>query len=313
MPKKTIVIIEALLAVIIWGASFIATKIALRDVFPVTVVWLRFGMGVIILGATVQFRRQLALPGWRDIAYFAFLGFLGIAFHQWIQTTGLETAQASTSAWIVSTAPIFIAILGWIFLKEKLTLAQVGGIGLAAVGVMLVVSKGNLPSLIGGSAISFGDILIMISALNWAVFSILSRKGLQAHSAALMMFYVMAAGWLLTSIQFFAGPWRIQIQQLTINGWLGVGFLGIFCTGLAYIFWYDALKLLPASQAGVFLFIEPLITAVAASVILNEPLLIMTLIGGSTILLGVWIVNRNGKKPVIEDQSAEKGSQLTQV
>jgi drug/metabolite transporter (DMT)-like permease len=85
-----------------------------------------------------------------------------------------------------------------------------------------------------------------------------------------------------------------------LNGWLGVGFLGIFCTGLAYIFWYDALQLLPASQAGAFLYLEPLVTVVVAAVILGEPLLAASLSGGLIILLGVWIVNRNWKKTVPE-------------
>jgi drug/metabolite transporter (DMT)-like permease len=246
------------------------------------------------------------------MGYFAFLGFLGITFHQWLQSTGLETAQATTTSWILSSVPIFIAVLGWIFLKEKMGLAQVAGICLAALGVLLVVSKGNLASLAGGNFLTIGDILVMISAPNWAVFSILSRKGLKTRPAAQMMFYVMTAGWLFTSIQFFSGPWKSQIQLLTLNGWLGVGFLGIFCTGLAYIFWYDALQFLPASQAGAFLYLEPLVTVVVAAVILGEPLLLASLSGGFIILLGVWIVNRNWKKMGPEKGSLGKAGKVSE-
>jgi drug/metabolite transporter (DMT)-like permease len=116
--KKIIVTVEALLAVLVWGASFIATKVALRNVLPVTIVWLRFALGLIILGAVVLFRRQMALPNLKEMGYFAFLGFLGITFHQWLQSTGLETAQATTTSWILSSVPIFIAGHGF-SLKKK--------------------------------------------------------------------------------------------------------------------------------------------------------------------------------------------------
>ncbi len=118
-------------SVVVWGASFIATKVALQDVSPVTVVWLRFLIGVAILGAAVLARSQFALPDRQTGLYFSLLGFLGITFHQWLQSTGLETAQASTTAWIVATTPVFIALLGWLFLKDLLGLLRVLGILIA--------------------------------------------------------------------------------------------------------------------------------------------------------------------------------------
>jgi drug/metabolite transporter (DMT)-like permease len=182
--SRTLARLEATLAVVFWGASFIATKIALREVSPETVVWIRFLMGTVVLGIAMLTRGEGALPSRRDLAYFALLGFIGITFHQWLQSTGLVTAQASTTAWIVATTPIFIAILGWLFLKEYLGKWGVSGIALATFGVLLVVSQGELTSLRLGDFGTSGDILILISAVNWAVFSILSRRGLQTHRHA---------------------------------------------------------------------------------------------------------------------------------
>jgi len=154
-----IAIIEATFAVIAWGVSFVATKIALRYISPVSVVWLRFLMGVIILGVAVVLRRQFALPDWKGLLYLAFLGFLGIAFHQWLQSTGLLTAQATTTSWIVATTPIFMALVGWLALREKLNWQQVVGIFLAACGVLLVVSNGDLRALATGDFGTVGDFL----------------------------------------------------------------------------------------------------------------------------------------------------------
>ncbi|MBN1450002.1 MAG: DMT family transporter [Anaerolineales bacterium] len=293
MPKtKFIPILEALFAVIVWGASFIATKVALRDVSPVTVVWLRFAMGVIILGIAVTARRQFALPKRNEWLYFALLGFLGITFHQWLQSTALTTSRASTTAWIVATTPVFMALLGWLILKEKLTWLQTAGILLAALGVILVVSNGDLASLELGKFGEPGDILVLISALNWAVFSALSRRGLKAHPATRMMFYVMTLGWLFTGVLFFAGPGPREIPRLTFNGWLGVSFLGVFCSGLAYIAWYDALQALPTGQLGAFLYLEPPVAILVAALILAEPITWAGLLGGGIILFGIYLVNR---------------------
>ena len=294
---KAIAVFEATFAVAAWGASFIATKVALRDVSPISVVWLRFAMGVVILGGAVIARRQFALPTSRkEWLYFALLGFIGITFHQWLQSTGLQTAAATTTAWIVATTPVFMALLGWLVLKERLGWAKVSGIGLAAVGVLLVVSKGDFGALFAGRFGAQGDFLILISAPNWAIFSVLSRSGLQSHPAARMMFYVMILGWLLTSLLYFAGPGLGEISQLTPAGWLGIGFLGVICSGLAYIAWYDALQALPASQVGAFLYLEPLVAVIVAAIVLNERLLWASLIGGGIILLGVWMVQRTNHK-----------------
>ncbi len=267
--------LEAVSAVVIWGASFIATKVVLRDIPPVTVVWLRFSMGVVILGIAVAMRKQFSRLNRNEWLYFAVLGFLGITFHQWLQSNALQTSEASTTAWIVSTTPVFMALLGWIVLNEKLSWMKISGILLAFIGVLLVVYDGNLGAISLRSFGKPGDILILISAVNWTVFSVLSRPGLKQHPATLMMFYVMSFGWVFTSILFFATQNISEIGNLTIDGWIGILFLGVFCSGLAYIGWYDALKALSTAETGVFLYIEPLVAVVVAFFI-----------------LGVWLVNR---------------------
>ena len=294
--------IKALFAVIVWGASFVATKVSLRYADPVTVVWLRFSMGVCVLGLAVALKRQFILPARKDLGYFALLGFLGITFHQWLQSTGLLTAQATTTAWIVATTPVFMALLGLIVLKEKLALYQVTGIFLATLGVLLVVTKGNLPALVTGKFGTIGDFLVLISAINWAIFSTLSRSVLQKHPASRMMFFVMSFGWLFTSVLFFSTSGIRQISSIPLDGWVAILFLGILCSGIAYIFWYDALKDLPVAKTGAFLYLEPIITVIVASIILREALLLASAIGGITILIGVGLVNRPSKSTQIIDE-----------
>ena len=106
------------------------------------------------------------------------------------------------------------------------------------------------------------------------------------------MFYVMAAGWLFSTVTLVSGPGLASLTRLTLTGWLAVGFLGVFASGLAYIFWYDALQAMPASQLGAFLYLEPLVTLIVAAALLQEVIGWASLAGGGIILLGVWLVNR---------------------
>lgn len=127
-----------------------ATKIALAEISPITIVWLRFAMGVIILGAAVAVRRQFALPDRSEWGYFALLGFLGITFHQWLQSNALQTSEASTTARSLPLHRFSWLYLAGRILKEKLALAKIIGIALAALGVLLVVSDGKLATSVIG-------------------------------------------------------------------------------------------------------------------------------------------------------------------
>jgi drug/metabolite transporter (DMT)-like permease len=288
--KILLAYIGLILAVIFWGGSFVATKIALREIQPVTVVWLRFAIGVIILGMAVVRKKEWAVPTRKDLAYFSLLGFIGITFHQWLQSTGLTTSQASTTAWIVATTPVFMAILGWLVLKEILAWFQVAGILLATLGVILVVSEGKINEIFSLNLGRPGDLLILLSAPNWAVFSVLSRNGLKKHPSNRMMFFVMTMGWVFTTIMFMFGSGLNDLRNLTYSGWVAILFLGIFCSGFAYIFWYDGLQVLSVAQAGAFVYLEPFITVILAAAILDEKLTWASILGGITILIGIWLV-----------------------
>jgi drug/metabolite transporter (DMT)-like permease len=286
-------LLAALFSVVVWGGSFIATKVAIGEISPATLIWVRFAMGLVVLAATALARRELVPAGRRELLYFALLGFLGVTFHQWLQATGLKTAHASTTGWIVASIPIFMALLGRTFLGETLGMHRWAGIALAALGVMLVIGKGSLSGLFSGRSAVAGDYLVLASAPNWAIFSVVSRDGLKRHAAACMMFYVVALGWAFTTPLLLAGPGLGELSALTSRGWIAVLFLGVICSGFAYVFWYDALKRLPAARVGALIYLEPLVAVVVARLVLGEPILPATLAGGALILGGVWLVNRS--------------------
>ncbi len=283
------------LTVIFWGGSFVAIKVLLRELNPAVITATRFAMGVAILAGVSARRGSLRWPGLRRLPLLALLGLMGIALHQWLQATGLQTASASVTSWIVATIPIFVALLGWLTLHERMGRRRVGGIALAAVGVTLVVAGGHPVALLSGRIGSVGDVLIGLSAINWAVFTILSKRALEGPDASnpgQLMLYVMGFGWIFSLMwAATAGGWD-HLAHLSATGWWAMLFLGVACSGLAYLFYYDALDVIDATQAAVFLYFGPLVTAALAWPILGEAITPGAALGGLAILLGVWLVDR---------------------
>jgi drug/metabolite transporter (DMT)-like permease len=115
---------------------------------------------------------------------------------------------------------------------------------------------------------------------------------LKRYPPTVMMTIVITLGWLMLTPIFIASNGFAKIAQLTLSGWAGILFLGVACSGLAYIFWYDVLHEAEASRVAAFLYIEPIVTVIVAALVLNEAIVAATLIGGAIILLGVWLVSR---------------------
>ncbi len=304
MTAETANRLKALAAALFWGVSFVATKSALRELHPLTIIVLRFGMGVLILLLAVWQAHLLKTVGRRDLLLLAILGAIGVAFHQGLQVTGLELTSASSMAWLVALNPVFTAILAWMFLSEVFGPLKVLGLAIAFVGAIVVVTKGTLSSDTLHLPSTTGDMLALASALNWAVFSVASKPLLKRLPPKLTMAYVMLIGWLIVLPFWGVGQGWSEIGQLSATGWVAIGFLGVFCSGLAYIFWYDALAEIDASQVAAFIYIEPLVTVVVAAIVLSEAFTFATFLGGLTILFGVSLVNRPAVRPTVSEVPA---------
>jgi len=284
--------LKAFLAITFWGASFVATKIALRDVSPLTVITLRFGLGMVVLACIVAARRQFALPRKSDLGWLIFLGLNGVTVHQLLQANGLVTTSATNSGWIVALTPVFSALLAWLILREPFGRLKVLGLALATCGAFLVISRGQLSRGLLNIPATPGDFLMLVSSPNWASFTVLSKRIVSRMSPALMVTYVMAFGWLAILPLFLGARGWLELPRLTAAGWGGLLFLGVLCSGAAYVFWYDALDAAGASQVAAFLYIEPIVTVIVASALIGEKATWATWIGGAVILIGVWLVNR---------------------
>jgi drug/metabolite transporter (DMT)-like permease len=186
--------IKAFLAITFWGASFVA-KVALREVSPLTVIVLRFAIGLGVLALVVAARQEFTLPQRGDLGWLALLGLNGITVHQLLQANGLVTTSATNSGWIVALIPVFSALLAWLILGESFGRLKVLGLTLATVGAFLVISRGQLSGGLLNIPATPGDFLMLLSSPNWALFTVLSKRMMGKVTPTLMVTYVMAFGW----------------------------------------------------------------------------------------------------------------------
>lgn len=282
----------ALLAVLFWGVSFVATKAVVAQVSPVCLITSRTLLGAVLLIAILRGRRQPVLPPRDAWASLAVMGFVGVAFHQVLQAYALRSTSAVSAGWLVALAPIWSALLSAAFLKERLGASKLLGLAAGFCGAALVVTRGSL----GPNALALpstrGDVLLLLSTLNWALYSVLGHPTLRRIGPTRATAGALCAGGLmLLPVFLWTGAWR-ELSSLSAIGVLAVLFLGLACSGLGYLFWYGALEKLEASRVAAFLYLEPLVTLAAAALLLGERLPLVTLAGGALLLFGVWLVQR---------------------
>jgi len=282
----------ALIAVTFWGISFVATKAALREVPPVTLVTVRFALGVLFLLAVLAFRRIPLLPSREDWPFLAMMGFVGVFVHQMLQAYGLRLTTAVNTGWLIGLIPIWSALLAVFLLREKFGLTKLSGLLLGFAGAALVVTRGFISPDVLGLPSTRGDLLILASTVNWAVYTILGHATIRKLGATRATAGAMLFGWLMLLPLFIArSGWR-EIPDLSAAGWGAILFLGIGCSGLGYLFWYGALEKIEASRVAAFLYIEPLVTLVAAVILLGERVTPTAVIGGLLVLAGVLLMQR---------------------
>ena len=294
LKKESSLSWPALWAVIFWGFSFIATKVALREIHPFTLLTLRFGIGgfLLLLVQLQRDRRFLKTFSSKDWASIIFLAIVGISGHTLLQAYGLLYTSAINTGWIIAVMPIFITITARLFLGEGITARKAIGILVGLFGVFLVISKGVFSLSLFRVGSTFGDLLVLISALTWTAFTVGGRGFLSRFSPLQAMSAIMVVGCLITfPFTWVKWEWNI-LFHLSLSGWTAILFLGVFCSGLAYLFWYSALEKKDSSIVGMYLYLEPLVTLTGAYFFLNEKIRWITLLGGGMILVGVYLATR---------------------
>lgn len=278
-----------LLTVIVWGWTFVATKLCLPYLTPAELLGLRLIIGLPVLYAILKIRRiPLEFSGVRKSQLLA--GSAVITAHFLIQITGLKFTSATNTGWIISVTPLIMAVLSFLILKEKITRYQIAGIIIATIGILLLVSHGKIGDLSWLSSV--GDWLVLLSAHTWAIYTVITRDVSRAKDPLVVTFGILApAAALMLGYMLFTSDWS-KFLHMPAEPIVALLFLAIIGLALAHWAWQIAVARIGAARAGIFLYIEPLATTVLAVPLLHEAFGLFTALGGGLVLLGVWWAQR---------------------
>ncbi len=286
--RNKIAYIALILTIAIWGSTFVVTKVVLREIAPLQLTELRFIIAFLLL-APFAARQGFKL---KDIfrPEFMLFGLTGTTLYYAFQNIGMTYTSVSSTVLILAIVPALTTILAVIFLKESLNKAQVVGIVLVTIGVVLVSMEPT------GGADSpkpwLGNLLIFGSALSWAINTIQGRKLVGEHPALLMTTACIGSGAVM--LLPFIG-WEIHssgLPHLSLMGGLGVIFLSVVASALTTYLWYYTLHFLSASVASSFINLVP-VFGLAGSYLLGEQPPLIQLLGGCLAILGVLLSNRS--------------------
>lgn len=287
--QKLAASLYATMSITFWGVSFVSTKAVLDKLDPFTLLVIRFGIGAIFLLFLLVVLREKLKINVTYLPHLIVLGVLGVFIHQVIQASALLTIDASAAGWMISLSPIFTVILSMIFLNEKMTVMKATGMILALFGVLMVTTAGSDKTF--EPALNIGYLLMLLSTLNWAIYSVLLKKLSIPLSPLVITFYMSLLGFILTIPFLIRNKGWESISLLNTGEWAHLLFLGIFVSGVAYWYWAKALHVLEASQVSVFLYLEPVATLIAAVLLLHEKIILISVLGGIIIIIGVIFVN----------------------
>jgi drug/metabolite transporter (DMT)-like permease len=277
--------VAALLAlVVIWGASVPLTKLALRDLPPLTLTALRY---LIAAPAFMVLLRGWPFPPRRALAAMGGLGLLGIPGGQVAQALGVARTSASVATVISATIPIFVVVLAVVRLRQSIRTRQALGLVLALAGVGLVATGGP-----GGQATALrtqaavGNALMLVSALSIALYYVLSTELVGRYSAGPIAAWtsLFGAG---AMVPLAAWELRYATARVTVQGVGVVLYLALLVTVAGMWIWLHALHELPARVPAALQYLQPLVGVALSAALFGDPLGASFWFGTSAVLLGI--------------------------
>lgn len=316
----------AAVPVLFWGTSFATVKLCLDEISPAGLVAVRAVLALAALlpaaflfrdaGGVAAARGEAASSGDAaargdavsrggvvvrgdarrgDRRRCAFLGVVGVPLQLGLQTYALRLTTANHCGWIVALSPVATACLAALLLRERFPWPKTLGVALGFAGATAVMLGGGRASL--ALPATRGDLLVLVSAFNWSVYTLVARR-LMAGRASLPLTLRIFAWGAAGAVAFYlaVGDPR-ELLAVPPRVWALLAYLGIGCSGIAYLCWSLALERLEAARLASFQNVQPLVTLASAALVLGESPGAAALLGGLFVIVGVTLVQRAKPAP----------------
>lgn len=274
----------SILTIFIWGTTYISTKILLINFTPEEILGYRFFTAFFII--LIIYPKKVELLPIKEEILFFLLGGTGIALYYWTENLALEYTYASNVGLIASAIPIFTALIShFAFNNEKFTINMFIGFIIAIIGVAIIIYNGKVLKLNPK-----GDIMAVISAVLFSIYSILIKKINSSYSQLFIVRKIFFYG-IVTMIPILLIFKVNLLKKPVLNTSIAFNFLflAVFASVLCFLMWNKAIKIIGAIKTTNYIYFVPLITMVSSNIVLKEQISFLMILGGILIFAGIYI------------------------
>lgn len=294
LMQKSLTYVYVLLvtSMALWGGTWVAGRVLAQSVHPMTAAFLRFAVASAVLmlmcyraeGRTPSLERKQILP-------VAFLGLTGVFIYSYFFFNGLQTIAAGRAALIVACIPVCISILSAVLYKEKFGPVRIVGALTSLVGVSVVIADGN-PMALLSEGVSRGDFMILGCVAAWTAYTLGGRSVMKTVAPLPAVAWSSLIGTVMLFPAALSEGLATDVFQLRAIDWGCILYLGALATALAYFWYYQAISVIGASRAGIFINTVPVFAVIMGFLLLGEPIHLSLISGGLMVVTGVYLTNR---------------------
>ncbi|MBP1908334.1 DMT family transporter [Methanolobus bombayensis] len=288
MDKRKKGLLYMMTVVVLWGFSFVATKILLDFLDPLTVVFVRFFMATILMFAICRKRENYSR---NEVMYVAIAGFLGITSYQMLENVALVFTTATNSSLISATVPVVLLLTLDVSRRQLSDRVKYAGALIAFIGVGLLVLNGAFNLHLN----PMGDILMFGAVFSWVFYTIvIERMGSRNMFIVSRDLTLAGTAFLFPLMVFQAQNLRIEIfsQNDALLVVAALIYLGVFCSALGFLFWNRAIHLAGSSTTTNGIYMIPLVTIIGDTLVIGNVPNIYVLLGAALVLAGIYLSER---------------------
>ena len=285
--------LKLFLTAVFWGGTFIAGRILAQEVEPYAGSFLRFLVATACMIPLVSHFEGRLQPLGRRQALVVFLsGMTDVFLYNVFFLTGLQTVQAGRASVIVASNPVLISLFAaLLFRGERMTARKALGVALSVCGAVFVITRGHPAEILQGT-VGRGEMFIFGCVASWVSYSLIGKvvmRDVLPVSAVTYACLVGSAALLPPAIiEGMAG----NLGSYSIAAWLSMVYLGFFGTCIGFIWYYEGIREIGPSRAGVFINFVPISAVILSFLLLGETIDASLLIGAALVLSGIYLTNR---------------------
>lgn len=286
---------KLIMVAVFWGGTFIAGRVLALALPLVVAAFCRFFVAAILLTWSAL-RIEGGLPRLKraQLLVTAAMGLTGIFLYNVCFFGALARLPAGRAALFVSLTPTVTALIAGVVFRERLGSKRWVGIGVALLGALIVVARGDLIGAVQdiGASIGLGEMLMSLAVLNWAAYTLISRKATESMSPIAATTYATLWGLAFLSVGAMGELCSVRWSALGWQVWASIFYLGAIGTVVAFIWYSQGVRAVGPSRAAVFTNLVPAFGVLLSAGLLGEAVLISMLIGGALSAIGVSLTNR---------------------